>query len=598
MPTRVLVNLKPLATFSAPFWARMALAAAANAPTILLFGFREPPMPEGALLGAQIALLGAFVAWAVVRAARAPSREGAWEAIEEEGRIELGACVAGVLAAPLPGGPALAAGVFLAARLLRVLLLLIERGVSASVVLVGSFAALIFAGAGMLMLPAATPVDQPIRFLDALFTSTSATCVTGLIVVDTPTAFTRFGHTVILVLIQLGGLGILSFAALLLVAVGSSLGLRATSALGDSSLENRQGPKGIRKMLASIVLFTLAFEAIGAAALFFGWPSDWTFAPPISAPGDRAFHAIFFSVSAFCNAGFATTPDSLESLRTHWTSHAVIAPLIVLGGLGFPALDNLRQVAFARLRGKRTKQGRLVRVALHTKLVLATTLGLYLLGVALIFLSDFVQRVEAPHLSLLDAHFMSITSRTAGFDTVAPAHLGPLARFTVTVLMFVGGSPGSTAGGVKTIAFGVLVLTVIATLKGRDQTEAFKRTIPDALVRKAAVLITLGLATVASLLGVLALTEAGTGPMTVGGAGAVGGGPSLEALLFESVSATATVGLSMGVTFDLSDPGRVAVIVGMFFGRLGPLAVLAALASVRRGDRAQYAYPDEGVLMT
>jgi trk system potassium uptake protein TrkH len=518
---------------------------------------------------------------------RAPTREARIQALNDEGRVDLITCTLGVLAVALPGAPAIAAAVFLVSRLVRILLLLIERGVSPAVVLLFSFASVIFAGAGMLMLPASTPQGTSIRFLDALFTSTSATCVTGLIVLDTPTAFTRFGHVILMVLMQLGGLGILSFAALLLVAVGSSLGLRATTVLGDSSLENRHGPKGIRKMLAAIVLFTFSFEAIGATALFLGWPESWNNAPAMSAPGDRAFHAIFFAVSAFNNAGFATTPDSLESLRLHWTTHVIIAGLVVMGGIGFPALDNLRQVAFARLRGKRTRQGRLIRVALHTKLTLITTFVVYVIGLGLIFLSEYVQRLDPVGVSLLDAHFMAIASRTAGFNTIPAAEMGPLSRFVLVVQMFIGGGPASTAGGIKTVATAVLVLTVVATLRGRSQTEAFKRTIPDALVRKAAVLITLGLATVATLIGVLSLTESrGDSHLP------------LEEIVFESVSASATVGLSMGTTAGLSDPGRVAVIIAMFIGRLGPLAVLGALASVRRSDRAQYAYPDEGVLMT
>lgn len=587
MPTRVLVNLKPLASFTPAFWARTLLALASNVPTILLYGFSPPPFPTGALLGTQVALLGAFVAWAIIRALRAPTREARLRALNDEGRVDLITCTLGILAIALPGATSIAAAIFLVARLVRVLLLLIERGVSPALVLLFSFATVIFSGAGMLMLPASTPEGTSIRFLDALFTSTSATCVTGLIVLDTPTAFTRFGHVILMVLMQLGGLGILSFAALLLVAVGSSLGLRATSVLGDSSLENRHGPKGIRKMLAAIVVFTLSFEAIGATALFFGWPDTWNNAPPMSALGDRAFHAIFFAVSAFNNAGFATTPDSLESLRLHWTTHIVIAGLVVMGGIGFPALDNLRQVMFARLRGKRTKQGRLIRVALHTKLTLITTLVVYLVGLVLTFISEYFQRLDTVGVSLLDAHFMAIASRTAGFNTIPAAEMGPLSRFVLVVQMFIGGGPASTAGGIKTVATAVLVLTVIATLRGRAQTEAFKRTIPDALVRKAAVLITLGLATVATLIGVLSLTESrGDAHLP------------LEEIVFESVSASATVGLSMGTTAGLSDPGRVAVILAMFVGRLGPLAVLGALASVRRTDRAQYAYPDEGVLMT
>lgn len=588
MPTRELLNLRPVASFSRGFWIRLAVALAANAPSLLAFGLREPPASLRILALSQIAVLGVYLLFATVRLWRSPDAESRAEVIDRFGRIELVACVLALFVIAFPQAVALCAAAFLAARLVRFLLLLIEKGVSPPLVLVGGFATVILAGAGMLMLPASTPPGQRLNFVDALFTSTSATCVTGLVVVDTPTAFTRFGHTVILVLMQLGGLGLLAFASVLILAVGASLGLRATSTLSDSSLENRHGPRGIRKVLASIVIFTFGFEAIGAAMLFFGWPETWPNAPDMSTFGDRLFHSVFFSVSAFCNAGFATTPDSVESLRLHWTTHTAIAGLVVVGGLGFPALDNVRQVVTARLRRKRVKGGRLVRLALHTKLTLVTTFVVYVIGAITIFVSEYVQTLEDPGVALLDAHFMAIASRTAGFDTIHPAELGPLARFTLTVQMFIGGGPASTAGGVKTVATAVLFLTVVATLRGRDATEAFKRTIPDALVRKAAVLITLGLATLAALVAFLSVTEVR----------ADGTGPSLEEILFESVSATATVGLSMGITPTLTDPGKIAVAFAMFLGRLGPLAVLGALASVRKSERASYAYPSEGVLMT
>ena len=568
------------------FWGRFALAALMNAPSVLMFGWREPLLPMASLHGAQVAMVAAHVAvgvWAVFALRR---RLGRARALDVAGRVELALGAAAVCLGWWAPVRELACLLILIVALVRVYVSVLRSGAPAPLVLLGSFALVIAAGTCALRLPAATPEDAPIGWLDAAFTATSATCVTGLIVRDTSAEFTRFGQVVILSMIQLGGLGVVIFGGLLAMVMGAALGLRASRTLRDAGAESTDMFSSVRRLIVLIACLTLGAEALGAAALYVGWPSDWATAPGMTSVGDRVFHSVFFAVSAFCNAGFATTPDSLQGLRFHWTSHTVIVGLIALGGIGIPVVDNVVRVLTARARGVRTLDGRIVRFSLHTRLVLATTGVLYVFGFAGVFVSEALHGGVPAWMAALDAHFMSVTTRTAGFDTVAPATLGPLGRMALVLQMFVGGSPGSAAGGVKTVAVAVLALTVLATIRGRSETTVFKRTIPDALVRKAAVLVTLGIASVGATICALSVTESANDALTV------------EMLIFEAFSACSTVGLSMGATGELTAPGRVVVIVAMFLGRLGPLAVLTALLGAMASGRGHYAYANEGVSMS
>jgi trk system potassium uptake protein TrkH len=234
--------------------------------------------------------------------------------------------------------------------------------------------------------------------------------------------------------------------------------------------------------------------------------------------------------------------------------------------------------------------GELVRLSLHAKLAITTTLVLYLAGLVLLWGARVLQGHEPAAQALLDAHFMSISARTAGFDTVPPAAMSPPARFLLVFLMFIGGSPGSTAGGVKTIATAAIALTIWSTVRGRSVTTAYGRTLSEAMVRKAAVLLVLGLATITGLIGTLVITE---GALLRAEDAEV----EFEHIVFESVSACSTVGLSMGVTGQLSDPGRVAVSAGMLLGRVGPLAFLVALVRIGAGGEDRWRYPSESVMM-
>lgn len=474
---------------------------------------------------------------------------------------------------------------------------LLHRGVNPGIIFVGSFAALILLGATGLMMPQATPHDRPIGFVDALFTSTSATCVTGLVVRDTGQDFTRFGQIVILILIQLGGLGTLLFGALVALLLGSSLSLKAVQALADTASGARASEGSIRRLVLFAGAVVFGIEAIGAAMLYCGWPGVWDRAPAdIGTTAGRAFHSVFFSVSAFCNAGFATTPDSVESLRIHWTTHVVIAGLALIGALGLPVYANVAQIVRARIRGRRGRRasgGALVRLTLHTRLVLAVTLAVYLAGAGLIFVGQIVQRDAGVGAALLDAHFMSAVTRTAGFDSLSADGIGPLSRFTLMVTMFIGGAPASSAGGIKVIVFGILVLMAWSAVMNRDSVQAFGRTITPEVQRRAAALFMIHLILVLVIAGVLVVTETRHTPANPGADIGV-----FEELVFESISGCSTVGMSLGPTADLTNGGKIAVTIGMFLGRVGALAFLVTLAAMVRRGSARYTYPAEGVVLT
>ncbi|GAB4544331.1 MAG: TrkH family potassium uptake protein [Phycisphaerales bacterium] len=565
---------------------RTLVAFLANIPTLLQIGWHEPLLPTALLTGLQLGLLVLYGVLLLHEfASRTPSERAELRRIM---RPEIVFALGSFLLLWVgPIGEAMCA-LLLITHLARTFLRLVQTRIPPGLVFLGSFIMLVGIGTAALMLPAATPRDQPINVIDACFTITSAISQTGLVVRDTGTGFTRLGHVIILIWMQIGALGVIVFGALLVNVLGSSFGLRATQSIAEGTEQGWAGQLSLQRLVTFIIVFTHAVELLGAAVLYFGWPEDWDGRPlDMVDAGDRAFHAVFFSVSAFCNAGFVTTPESLTTLRTHWTTHTLIAPLIVLGSIGFPVLDNLWRVGWARLRGMRlTDSGALIRLNLNTKIVLTTTLALYIIGAAFIFVSETVPTAahpngEPPGIALLDAHFMNI-NRTAGFNTIPTEDMGVLAHLGLIFLMFVGGSPGSVAGGIKVMVFAILVLTVWSTLIGRRQTTAFGRTIPDVLVRKSATLIVMFLFLVLAGTGVLVVTDAEH---------------TLNEHLFEVASALGTCGLSLGVTDSLSDVGRITIIVMMFVGRVGPLAVMAALLSATSRKRAQYEYPTEDVVI-
>lgn len=443
---------------------------------------------------------------------------------------------------------------------------------SAPQLFLGSFLLLIALGTlGLKLLPGIY-TGAPLGWLDALFTATSAVCVTGLIVVDTATFFTPAGQGFLLLLIQLGGLGMITFTTLIILALGRRLSLRQEKITAGSA---EVAPHvDFQHLARSVVLFTFGIEAVGAAALYLLW------IPEMGMDG-ALWPAVFHAVSAFCNAGFSTFTDSLIGFATAPYTLLVVMALIVLGGIGFLTIEELHLQQ--RARRERTP----FRLSLHSRIVLATTAVLLVGGWILFTLFEW--RVTLAGLPVwarpLNGLFMSVTARTAGFNTIDYGQAADSSNFLTILLMSIGGSPGSTAGGIKTTTVALIGLLAWARLQGLEMTSLWGRSVPEETVQRAVGLfvVAFGVVTVA----IFAYTTTELGPISHGGSG-------FMLYMFEAVSAFNTVGLSMGVTAELSTPGRWLTIVLMYLGRVGPLTFAAAIAlrgrSAVRGFR--YAYED------
>ena len=456
-----------------------------------------------------------------------------------------------------------------------------------------------------------TIASTPVGLVDALFTGTSATCVTGLLVRDTATEYTTFGQVVILTLIQLGGLGIMVFGTVFALLAGRQLSIRE-SLLAERALAETSGLGQIARMVKFAVVAALSIELVGAAIMYPMWRD---YARTVGA-GQATFRTAFHAVSAFCNAGFSLQPNSLESeiLTRHWQVIGVMAPLIFLGGLGFPVLYDVARyarTALSRMLGRSRSAAR--SLTLHSRLVLTTSAGLVVAGALVLVVIEQASHPgqtfghpqkyqDNPYLDgagprLLEggagqrtqkAIFQSITARTAGFNTFRMDSLSPGGKLWMCLLMIVGGSPASTAGGLKTVTVAVLVLTIWSMLRRRQSVEGFRRTIAEPFIRKAVTLAGLYLGLVMTVTLLLCVTMYGRRLAT-------GQEPTFIQLFFEACSACGTVGLSCGVTQSLTTFGKYVIIAGMFIGRLGPLTVLMALTMRLRP--ARYAYPTEEVVL-
>ena len=450
-----------------------------------------------------------------------------------------------------------------------------QRSIHPTRVFVLSFLLLILTGTLLLMLPRAT--HNGISLIDALFTATSAVCVTGLIVVDTATYFTRFGQWIIMFLIQLGGLGIMTFTTFFAILLGGGMGIRERIFL--SQLLNEANFSNLRKTLVSIILLTFTIEALGTFLLFNFWGDVF------SSTRDRFFFSLFHSISAFCNAGFSTFSENLYAVRYNYGGVLTIAFLFITGGLGFIVLsDVLSKTTFSVFRAfKKEIPYERTRYLLHTKLTLRITLILILVGTFLFFVFEFngVLKNESLIAKFIFSFFHSVTPRTAGFNVVDVSRLSVSTSLIVMFLMWVGASPGSTGGGVKTTSFGVLILKIYALVTGRDKVEVFGREISESTVARAFATATLSVLFIMGATLILSVTEKTA---------------SLIDLFFESVSAFSTVGLSRGVTPNLTNYGKLVIIILMFVGRVGPLAFLFAISKQKKP--VKYEFPKENVLVT
>jgi len=435
-----------------------------------------------------------------------------------------------------------------------------------------AFGLLMLAGTVLLMLPVSS-TGVSIGFTDALFTSTSAGCVTGLAVFDIGSGLTLFGQAALLLVVQLGGLGIMTLSTLFILVAGRRLSLTGRIVVQDTfTHSNDQSPSSI---IYDVFLFALLIEGLGALILFF------RFAPQFGAA--KALHlSIFHSVSAFCNAGFSLFPDNFISYQEDWVVNLTLSFLIISGGIGFLVLSELKHCFLFKRR-------RWSRLSLHSKLVLSSTAILLTLGTVVILLTEWQNTLVPLSFSgrVLAAFFQSVTTRTAGFNTLPIGEMTDESLFFIIILMFIGASPGSCGGGVKTTTASSLVLLGISRILGHEHPRIFHRSIPEASVWKAVSLVMMS----------MFLVSGGTMFLLISEVGNISHlhthGKFLE-LLFEVVSAFGTVGLSTGVTPGLSVAGKLIITLIMFVGRLGPMVIAIAISSQKT---SRYYYAEENIMV-
>lgn len=427
-------------------------------------------------------------------------------------------------------------------------------------ILVLGFAAVIMIGTLLLMLPVSSVAGEPLHFMDALFTATSAACVTGLAVVDTGTHLTGFGQAVILVLIQIGGLGFMTMATLFALVLKRRISLRDRLILQEAM--NQSSMEGIVRLIRKVLIYSLVIEAAGAVLLSVRWAFDM----PL---GQAVYYGLFHAVSMFNNAGFDLFGGYYNSL-TEYAGDPVINLtvmfLIVSGGIGFIVLSDL-----AEYRQKR-------RLSLHSKVVLSMTFGLILTGMAVIFIFEFTNARTLGPMNLgtkiWASLFQSVAPRTAGANTLDITGLRQATQFFIVILMFIGASPGSTGGGIKTTTFTLMIGAVISMLRGREDIVLFRYRLAQERVFKALTITLLALLLIVAVSMMLSTTEEL---------------PFLM-ILFETTSAFANVGLSLGLTPELTQVGKILICLTMFAGRLGLLTLAYALGP--KQGKPLYKYPE------
>lgn len=436
-----------------------------------------------------------------------------------------------------------------------------------------AFLSLILGGTFMLMLPEMTTVAGSMNFIDALFTSTSATCVTGLAVEDTATFFSFKGHMVILVLIQLGGLNIIAFGAFLALAAKFGLGIKQHSVIED--FVNRDVSINAVKTLGKIIRWSLMIELVGAALLYLTWSSEI----PFTSTGDKIFSSIFHSVSAFNNAGLSTFTDGLfnPAVRTNYLPHLIVTVVVFFGALGFMSIFDLFDPA--RLRERMNKPWR--HIDFSTKISLYFSLVLVLIGLVGFYWLEYGNTLDglSPMEAMITSLFQSVT-RTSGFNTVDIGSMTIPMTILMIFLMFVGSSSSSTGGGIKTSTFAVIYASVLSTMQGKERTELYKKTISKDLTYKAFSVLVFFVTGNLIAIFILSITESEL---------LAAGQFDILDLIFEEVSAMGTVGLSTGVTPHLTTAGKIIVSVSMFVGRVGTLTVAYTLG--KRLITKEYKYP-------
>jgi len=449
-------------------------------------------------------------------------------------------------------------------RLQRLISLL---GLKPAQMLIVSFMMTILVGTFLLMLPIATVAGEGLNIVDALFTATSATCVTGLIVQDTGSFFSLFGQLVILALIQIGGLGIMTFSVSLFLAVGRQISHRETMAMQD--VLDQDSISGILRLVQFIVKMTIFVELLGAVFLYVA------FEPYFPDPLFRCYVAIFHSISAFCNAGFSLFSDSLMLFAKNPGINLCIAFLIIFGGLGFIVVKDIWDKYVKRQYPK--SRG----LKLHTKIVFSMSIALLIIGTICLFFAEHNRILQGMSLQdkILVSFFQSATARTAGFNSVDIGGLSNASIFSIICLMFIGASAGSTGGGIKTTTFWIILKAFTNRLQNKEDIGAFKRKVPSAVIGKALAVFVLSLALIGLFAYFLAIFES----------------LPFRDLLFEVVSAFGTVGLSCGITAQMHVMGKIIITILMFLGRLGPLTIVLAFSRYQR--KINYTYAEEKMMV-
>lgn len=436
----------------------------------------------------------------------------------------------------------------------------------------GAFVLAILIGAlGLRFVDAFYVSGETLGWVDAFFTATSAICVTGLIVVDTATHFTWLGQAYLLLLIQIGGLGMITITTLVILGIGGRLSLGTERV--TTSMTSPLPDVNPFHLTRDVVVFTLAFEMVGALLLFAAFQSHYP-------AGEALWHAIFHSVSAFCNAGFSTFTDSLISSAGRASVLSTIMVLVVVGGIGFLTIEELA------LRLRSAKGARKMRLSLHTRIVLASTAAFLVGGWALFTAFEWrgVLSELTPAARVLNGLFLSVTARTAGFNSINYADASDETNFLTILLMSVGGAPGSTAGGLKITTFVLIGLLAWSRMRGFTTVSLWSRTIPDETVQRAIGVTVFAFTTMAISIFLFTAFEEQVAP-----------GVGFLRLMFEAVSAFNTVGLSLGATGELSPASRVLTTFLMFVGRIGPLSFAAALALSAREARSSYSFAREDI---
>jgi len=447
-----------------------------------------------------------------------------------------------------------------------------------------SFAFIIFAGSTLLMMPMST--TTPIKFIDALFTSTSAVCVTGLTVVDTATRYTFLGKFIILALIQIGGIGVMTITSFFGIFFKEKSSFREQSMLRDYLSEDSFD--AILKSLMKVVLITLMIEAIGATFVFWSLEKN-----ALGSVSDNLKFSIFHSISAFCNAGFSTLTDNLYDVRvrSNYNVHFWIANLIVLGGIGFPILLNLYQYCknqviwlIEYIKTGKPYTHKVGMITLNSKIVMLSTFILLVFGTVafMYFEANHTQQGMDTKARLAMSYFQSVTPRTAGFNSFNMTSLAMPSILIMTFLMWIGASPVSTGGGIKTSTFALAILNTLRIMKGKNHIEIHRYEIHEFSVDKAFAIITLSIFIIISGAFGIFIFDGKFGMLKI---------------IFECFSAFGTVGLTLDLTSHLSSPSKTILILLMFTGRMGSITLLLSLVR-SYGSSSLYRYPKENVIIT